>query len=419
MEKLRKKVLWVCNLMPAFVARKAGLGRAQNKEGWISGAAEKVNGSDELTLAVAFPVKDDEKLSGMAGNVRYYSFYEDTDHPEEYDPSLEASIGRICEEFRPDVIHCFGTEYPHSLALQKLGEWKDKVIVHIQGVMESCAARYYGGLDESVTDRATIRDLIRGDSLWRQKEKYEKRAEREKTVLSLAAYACGRTAFDKTYVESINPTCTYLALNETLRPVFYTKLWERDAIVKHRIFMSQGNIPLKGLHTAIEALAIVKEKYEDAHIVVAGDDIVGKPFYKIPQYGKYLKSLLERLKLSDSVTFMGQLNENEMCEEYLEANAFVLASFTENSPNSLGEAMLLGVPSVVSKVGGVPSMAEEDKEVLAFEAGDAKGLAEKICRLFGSDELQDELRMAARKRAILTHDAEANYKMLLWIYDKI
>ena len=116
---------------------------------------------------------------------------------------------------------------------------------------------------------------------------------------------------------------------------------------------------------------------------------------------------------------MGQLNEAEMCQEYLEANVFVLASYIENSPNSLGEAMLLGVPSIVSKVGGVPSMAEEDKEVLAFDAGDAKGLAEKICRLFASIELQDELRMAARKRAMLTHDAEANYRMLLWIYDKI
>ena len=164
---------------------------------------------------------------------------------------------------------------------------------------------------------------------------------------------------------------------------------------------------------------MIKEKYEDAHIVVAGDDIVGKPFYKIPRYGKYLKSQLEKLHLADSVTFMGQLNENEMCEEYLEANVFVLASYTENSPNSLGEAMLLGVPSVVSRVGGVPSMAEDGKEVLAFDAGDAKGLAENICRLFASTDLQDELRTAARKRAMLTHDAEANYKMLLWIYDKI
>ncbi|MCR5120150.1 MAG: glycosyltransferase family 4 protein [Lachnospiraceae bacterium] len=419
MEKSKKKVLWVCNLMPAFVASAAGLGRAQNKEGWISGAAAKVMEGEELSLAVAFPVKGDEKMSGSAGLVRYFSFYEDTDHPEEYDPSLEASIGRICEEFKPDVIHCFGTEFPHSLALQKLTEWRDKVIVHIQGVMQSCAEQYYGGLDESVTESATIRDIIRSDSLWKQKEKYEKRAEREKNVLSLAAYACGRTAFDKAYVESINPSCAYFAMNETLRPGFYGKLWERENSVKHRIFMSQGNIPLKGLHVAIEALALIKEKYEDAHIVVAGDDIVGKPFYKIPRYGKYLKSLTEKLQLKDSVSFMGQLNETEMCQEYMEANVYVLASYTENSPNSLGEAMLLGVPSVVSRVGGVPSMAEEDKEVLAFDAGDAKGLAEKICRLFDSEELQDELRLAARKRAMLTHDAEANYKMLLWIYDRI
>ncbi len=419
MEKSKKKVLWVCNLLPAFIAKEADLGKAQNKEGWISGAAAEVIAADDLELAVAYPLKSDEQQSGRTGSAAYYSFYEDTDHPEDYDVSLEASIGRICEEFKPDVIHCFGTEYPHALALQRLSEWKDRVLVHIQGVMRSCVENYYGGLDENVTERATFRDIVKGDSLWKQKEKYEKRAEREKEVLSLAAHACGRTAFDKAYVESINPSCLYHAMNETLRGIFYTKLWERENSNPHRIFVSQGNIPLKGVHVAIKALAILKEKYPDAELYVAGDDIVNKPFYKIPGYGKYLRDLIVRLGLKGSVYFTGQLNEREMCEEMLAAGIYVLPSFTENSPNSLGEAMLLGIPSVVSDAGGIPSMAEADKEVLSFAAGDEKELAEKTARLFEDTLLQDELSSAARKRAVLTHDAQANYKMLLWIYDKI
>lgn len=45
-----------------------------------------------------------------------------------------------------------------------------------------------------------------------------------------------------------------------------------------------------------------------------------------------------------------------MKQEYLNANVFICPSSLENSPNSLGEAQILGTPCLASYVGGIPDM---------------------------------------------------------------
>lgn len=48
--------------------------------------------------------------------VPYYMFREDTVHPENYDASMEQSLKAVIDDFQPDIVHIFGTEFPHTLA---------------------------------------------------------------------------------------------------------------------------------------------------------------------------------------------------------------------------------------------------------------------------------------------------------------
>ena len=81
--------------------------------------------------------------------------------------------------------------------------------------------------------------------------------------------------------------------------------------------------------------------------------------------------------------------------------------------------MLLGVPVVASRVGGIPSLIAEEEEGLLFEACNADGLAEDIIRIWKDDNLAMKLSAKARERAVLTHDADANYRRLIEIYEEI
>ncbi len=85
----------------------------------------------------------------------------------------------------------------------------------------------------------------------------------------------GRTRFDKDYINSINKECKYYHVNETLRKSFYNEVWKLEECNRHEIFLSQGNYPLKGAHTAIEAVGILKDRYPDIKLYIAGDKITG------------------------------------------------------------------------------------------------------------------------------------------------
>ena len=108
-----------------------------------------------------------------------------------------------------------------------------------------------------------------------------------------------------------------------------------------------------------------------------------------------------------------------MKQQYLNCHTFVCASSLENSPNSVGEAMLLGTPVVASNTGGITSMVEHEKEGLLFEKGNVKELAEAIIRTWEDNSLIDKITAGAKVRARKTHNADENYGALMEMYRDI
>ena len=117
--------------------------------------------------------------------------------------------------------------------------------------------------------------------------------------------------------------------------------------------------------------------------------------------------------------FTGILYEKQMCERHLKSHVFVCPSSIENSPNSLGEAMILGVPCVASDVGGVADMLKHQEEGFVYQADAPYMLAHFVCEVFADDEIALQISVNARKHAMRTHDPEKNLKALLSIYEQI
>lgn len=415
----RIRLLWITNMMPGFVAQRLSL-KGTNKEGWIEGAAEKLIADSNIKLMLAFPFRVTGKIEYSGNDMEFYGFSEDTNHPENYDIALEKRLDTVIEAANPDVIHVFGTEFPHTLALMKLEKWKSKALIHIQGIMEECEKVYNGGIPEEIVNRKTFRDVIKKDGITDQINKYKLRAANEHVALLQAEYVLGRTSFDKNHIHKLNPDCRYHHVNETLRNIFYSESWNINSCNRHELFLSQGNYPLKGAHDAIKALAKLNESYSDVKLYIAGNKITSmktlKDKLKLPSYGKYLLELIDEYNLSNDIIFTGPLDEKQMLERYMSCEVFIQTSYVENSPNSLGEAMLLGVPSVATGVGGVSSVATNNQETLMFKPGDCDALCNKIAAYFESDDLKLRISDNARLRAAITYDRDANYKALLNAY---
>ncbi len=427
------RVLWLCNIMLPVIAKHLNR-ETIVKEGWITGLFEQVLYDAERTgveLSVCFPADKEmqgynEKITtdikGKTCSFKAYAFCEDTAHPDKYDTGMESELGTIFEDFKPDVIHCFGTEYPHTLAALKVFTNPEKVLLGLQGICFKLADAYKADLPDKIYKRFLFRDLIKRDNIRLQQEKFYRRGQMEKEALLLARNVTGRTKWDKRAVMEVNPRLNYYFMSETLRPGFYTGQWEYKKCKPHTIFLSQGDYPIKGLHYMLMAMPKILEKYPDAHINVAGQSIIRyntlKEKLKISSYGKYLLEQIKKYGLEEKITFLGRLNAEEMKEQYLAANLFVCPSALENSPNSLGEAMLLGMPCVAADVGGIPSLFTKSEGIL-FEGGNPDALADAVTGMWENERRMVEYAHNARARALCNHDADCNYHTLLQIYGRI
>lgn len=419
------RVLWLCNIVLPGIAKELGMPQS-NKEGWLTGISETILAEKEnkITLGICFPVEPEKDgISGEAEGLFYYGFAEDTLHPENYETALKERLKRILDAFRPDVVHIFGTEFPHALAMAQAFGKREKLLISVQGICSECAESYTIGVPDRICRSTTFRDWLKRDNILQQQEKFALRGANEKAALCLTGNVAGRTAWDKKILDRLAKGARYFAWNETLRSNFYQKEWKPEACERYSIFVSQGNYTIKGLHLVLRAMPEIVKHYPTAKLYVAGDKITAfeslKDKIKIGTYGKYLRSLIEEGNLQQHVVFLGKQSAEEMCSRFLKSHVFLSASLIENSPNSVGEAMLLGVPVVSSEVGGVPSLFTDEKEGLFYPVEDVQKLAEQVMRIFADDKLALRLSEAAKIRAAVTHNPQTNYRRLLEIYDEI
>lgn len=438
------KVLWVCNIMLPMVAQYLGL-EASNKEGWLTGLADMIlkNKQDNaIELAVSCPIGESmtarrwEIPTPYGSELLCYGFVEDVNHPESYCAELEGQLEKIITDFQPDVVHCFGTEYPHTLAVTKVCD-KNKVLIGIQGLCKLYAEAYLADLPQRVIKRVTFRDWLKKDSILQQEQKFIKRGIQEVESVKNTGHVTGRTWIDRKFTTQTNPDVQYHFMNETLRSNFYEGSWEFAKCEKHSMFLSQGDYPIKGLHYMLKAMPAILKEYPDAKVYVAGNSIVNyttlKDKIKISSYGKYILELLKEFNLQDKVVFLGRMNAEEMKAQFLKSNLFVCPSVIENSPNSLGEAMLLGVPCVTAEVGGIRSIFTDGEDGIVYpgygaaaytqaadkEQAQADRLAQAVLDMWSDEDRMFLFARNAAQHAARTHDGQANYERLVEIYNEI
>ena len=413
------KLLWLSNMVPGAVQEKLS-GR---KDGglWIDRMLAGVRHAG-YTVRVLCPM--DRAEEGIVDSSLSFSTFTEG-LPYVYMPELEARFVNEVKQLQPDVIHIWGTEYGHTLAMVNAAEktgMLDRTIIHIQGMISVIARHYCEGIPHGVQRSYTFRDFIRRDNIARQQKKYVMRGELEVKALQKARHVLGRTDWDKACAKQINPDVQYHFCNETLRDAFCDGKWQYEKCRKHRIFASSCSYPVKGFHYLLEAFAEVLKVYPDATLTVTGKSCIPKTFkdrLRQEGYQKYLADLIGKYGLENKVEFLGGLSAEQMKENYLRSNVFVLPSTIENSPNSLGEAMLLGVPCVASDVGGVSDMMVHDQEGFIYQSTAPYMLAYYIKTVFDMGEAAQQMGLAASAHARKTHDPEINLQELLKIYEKL
>lgn len=408
-----KKILWLCNTMLPELSRR--FRKFNVKEGWLIGISNELRKQEDIEFHYACPQNREQRIVNIDKQaIHFHCFYAKYNNLYTVEESVRIQIGKIVNEVRPDIIHIFGTEMPHAVACMECVKKKDIIIVSIQGLVSECVKHYLDGISWPAYFKGGFFGG-RYQTILDQYREFSKRTDNEIKVLKSVRHVIGRTDWDRAYIQRINGNCTYYYCSETLRDSFYNEKWELDRAKKYTIFVSQGNYPIKGLHNLLVELPGVIKKHPQTRVYVAGTNVL----MNHDPYGKYIKGLLDKKELGQYVTFMGEINEQEMCKQLLNAHVTVMPSNIENSPNSIGEAMLVGTPVIASFVGGIPSILHHDTEGLLYQPNTVGMLSYYICRLFEDDELACRLSLNGRKRAEELYHRGGNLQRLLEIYNSI
>lgn len=413
------RILWITNIPTPMITR--DMGRPEPVGGgWISELSKAMSNEKDLDLIIAFPdrtIKDE----GRIGNLSWYSIMMDSwkRRPiKDACSKLEEVISRV----EPDIIHIWGTEYVHSYstvcACVKLG-LQNRVIVSIQGLVSVYALHFYGYINSPGIRLLSLYDILKRSTPAQERNSFKKRGIYEKKTIKNVMYVMGRTDWDKACTWFMNPKAKYYFCNEVLRKSFYTKKWNLQTCKRHSIFVSQSSSPLKGLHIVLQSLSLILSKYPDTVLYTTGENKLASDLkHKLKQrsYDRYIAKLIKKENLSNHVVFTGFLDEAQMCRQFCASHVFVSASSIENSPNSVGEAMLLGVPTVTSDVGGVKNMLDHGKDGFIYPADEPYMLAYYVCRIFEDDSLALAISESAKMHGRITHDITTNVNTLIACY---
>ena len=133
---------------------------------------------------------------------------------------------------------------------------------------------------------------------------------------------------------------------------------------------------------AIRVLAIVKQTFPDATLVMAGPDLG-------LEAGS--RRLVSELGLDESVRFAGFLNAARKVEEFDAADIYLNTNKIDNMPVSVVEAAASGLPVVATRVGGVPDLLTDGETALLVQDDDDRAMSQAVLRLIEHPDVAERL----------------------------
>ncbi|HEY1279738.1 MAG TPA: glycosyltransferase family 4 protein [Acidimicrobiales bacterium] len=172
-------------------------------------------------------------------------------------------------------------------------------------------------------------------------------------------------------------------------PELFKPLSEIERVPGRLITTASADVALKGLAYLLEAMAKLRTE-RDVSLTIIGRAKEGRS-----------ADLIERLGLSDAITFVSGVPDERIVELYAEAELAVVPSLYEGFSLPAVEAMATGTCLVATNGGALPEVTGRDGEtVLACRAGDVEALAAAIRRGLDNPALRERVGAAGRTRVV-------------------
>lgn len=385
--------------------------------GWQDALEFIVKDSSEIELYIAFETEEPDAKVKVIDRVTYipmvthYSFTERklSNWTWRVNEDKVIPLGRkVIEEYKPDIIHVFGNEWPFGL----LAQYTDiPLVIHIQGSIIPYNNALYPPKYNGYTFVRAAGWNLRKD--WHRLNGYYKdksRLEMEVRIWKCVRHYMGRTTWDKALVNTLTKGSTYHHVEEALRPTFLEnkKLWGCPKGGKLRLLSTGCSSFWKGIDVMLKTAHVLKEAGVDFEWNVAGG------------LSSELKEIVEKkegLRYADNnINILGFCTPEQLIDIMCNSTMYVHTAYIENSPNSICEAQLVGMPIVSTMVGGISTLVRNGEEGDLLPANDPWQIANAIIELSKDNERMMLYSKNSRQHALERHNPEKIMNQLLKCY---
>ena len=391
-------------------------------------------------------------------------------------------LEHIIKDVRPDIIHIHGTEKCFGLIYGRMngadgcietGGARIPVAISIQGIMALCQMKYFAGISRhDVRKYESLGCRLKKQSAIRMYGQIRHQAHNEAEMLMDIRYIIGRTAWDKDYTGKMNPDRIYFTVGEIMRTPFYgaddnipgtdrrnssgqgkisVEIRDRAQLKKASegndgradVCRDMENVPYADRETGDRVYTCRKAWDRPIRIATTISDGIYKGYELLLEVAARLRAKgvgyiwtvigygadNEAVSVSEKSTGLnsselgirlaGRLDAEEIVRELSGADIYCQVSHIENSPNSLCEAMLLGLPSVATEVGGTSSLIDSGRTGILVSDTAPDGFADAIISLASDRAAAACMGHAARQAALARHDPAKVKRQLLDTYKEI
>lgn len=172
------------------------------------------------------------------------------------------------------------------------------------------------------------------------------------------------------------------------------------------LFMSRF-VKEKGVYELIKSIPLIIEKgYSNIELILAGDG----------NEKKNMKELCKKLKITNSVSFLGYVRGQEKIIALKKANLFILPSYSEGLPIVLLEAMAAGLPIITTKAGGITEIIKNEINGILLNNVNENNIANAIIAFIKNPKFAAEIKKANLKKIRLCYHTPLVLKKIEKIY---
>ena len=411
------RVLWFTNTSSNYFSGKKG---GYNGGGWLSSLESELVKRDDIELGICF-CQNGQPFKVVQNGVTYYPVprhrkkfsdkiidiirYKDVRRDEVLWEHYKDVFKRAIDDFKPDVIQIFGSELYMGLATFVA---PCPVVLHIQGLL---SLYIYIWFPSGVSKRSYLLQDYNLKNIYNRFQLYtywRRSCFREQEVLRHTKHVIGRTHWDELATKILNPERVYHYGGEILRKEFYEE-HERVIPEKLTIVTTSSSPMYKGFDYVLQTANVLKNvMHRDFEWKIYGN--VDPTFHQ-----KFTGLQYQDL----NIKLMGVASAETLCESISNSTVYFQPSYIENSPNSVCEAQILGVPPVATNVGGTASLIEEGKTGFLIPTNDPYTAAYRIVQLYDDKEMNIDMGLTAQTTARQRHDQETIVDALMATYCEI